>query len=371
MGGAQRMRRARAVCVTLWCALLADCGHGDAFRAPDFGSADSYYSGTPVRLTLNAGTDLWPTWLPDGSGILYTSERLDRPDRDWCLVILPPGGGRITRTICENTKVGEDSVQTFQSAAVSADGRLIYARSSGRAGELDATGNRARSRSLVLGSLTAPLSVRTLSSIGFTIPGVRTFGGLSQISWLDTSTIVYRGDFLGQVCLVQVPKCPEAFVQSGLGIIVHTLGDAPSRVLLPGTDYVSSVAVGASSDELFFTLGGDARVYRYTISTGTITVIYDFGAAGIARDIQVRGSKLVAVVGGPTVSFGLNASVNTNLQIDTIGGEIHVVDLLAGTDATISAGLFFRHLALSPAGDRLVAESVSGGLGDLWLFEVP
>ncbi|MDO8665338.1 MAG: hypothetical protein Q7J79_01910, partial [Gemmatimonadales bacterium] len=209
------MRRARAVCVTVWCALLADCGHGDAFRAPDFGSADPYYSGTPVQITLNAGTDLWPTWLPDGSGILYTSERLDRPDRDWCLVILPPGGGRITRTICENTKVGGDSVQTFQSAAVSADGRLIYARSSGRAGEFDATGNRARSRSLVLSSLTTPLSAQTLSSIGFTIPGVRTFGGVSQIRWLDANTVVYRGDFLGQVCLVQVPNCPQAFVQSG------------------------------------------------------------------------------------------------------------------------------------------------------------
>ena len=360
-----------AALATVLCGPLLCCGHGELFRAPDAGTGAPYFTGAPVRITLNAGTDLWPTWLPDGSGILYTSERLDRPDRDWCLVVLPPSGGRITRTICDNTKVGEDSVETMQSAAPGPDGRLAYVRSSGVRGQLFATGRFARSRDLVLASLGAPTDRRSLSSIPFTIPAVRTFTSTSGIGWLDSTTLVYRGDFLGQVCLIQVPNCPQAFVQSGLAIIVHTLGETPARTILPGTDYASSVVVGMDTDELYFTLGGDPRVLRYTISTGVITVVYDFGAAGFARDIQVRGSKLVAVVGGPTVSYGLNASVNLNLQIDTIGGEIHVVDLIAGTDTTISGGRFFRHLALSPAGDRLVAESVAAGLGDLWLFEVP
>jgi hypothetical protein len=36
----------------------------------------------PRRLTFNLGDDRTPSWLPDGSGIIYSSEREDRPDHD-------------------------------------------------------------------------------------------------------------------------------------------------------------------------------------------------------------------------------------------------------------------------------------------------
>ena len=353
-------------------ALLAGCGHGEVMRVPTFGSVDPPYPGTPTRLTLSAGTDLWPTWLPDGTGILYSAERLDRPDRDWCLAVLPPSGGRVIRTICENTTVGEDSVETYQSAAALADGRVLYVRTSGRRGELGATAQQARSRALMLGSLRGPLGARQLFSVPFTITGVRTYTGLSQFGWAGPATLVYRGDFLGLVCLIQVPNCPRAFVQSGLGIIRQTLDDPSTREVLPGTSDASSVWVGDDGDALYYTLGGDARVYRMVLSTLTSSVVYDFGAAGIARDVQVRGTRLVAVVGGPTVSYGFNASVATNIQIDTLGGDIHVVDLLTGAEASLAVPLvWFRHPALSPAGDRVVAESAAAGSWDLWLFEVP
>jgi len=340
-------------------------------RVPRFGTVDPPFTGTPTAITLSAGADLWPTWLPDGAGILYTAEQLDRPDRDWCLAVLPPTGGRITRTICDNTLAGLDSVETYQSAAPSPDERVLFVRSSGRLGESGATAERARSRALMLGSLRGPLGARQLFSIPFTITGGRTYTGLSRINWVGPSTIVYRGDFLGLVCLIQVPNCPQAFVQSGLGIIRQLLDDPSTREVLPGTDYASSAWVGDDGDTLYYTLGGDSRVYRMVLSTLTASVVYDFGAAGIARDVQVRGTRLVAVVGGPAVSYGFNASVATNIQIDTLGGDIHVVDLLAGTDTTISAGRLFRHLALSPAGDRLLAESRNGEQVDLYLFDVP
>lgn len=346
---------------------LAGCGHGEVMRVPTFGTADPYSFGTPVLLTLNAGQDVWPAWLPDGSGILYTAEQLDRPDRDWCLAVLPPSGGRITRTICENTKVGEDSVETFQSGAPSADGRVIYVRSSGRRGEARATAARARSRALMIGSLQGPLDGRALISIPFTMAGSPTFTGVSQIRWVGPDAVVYRGDFLGMVCLAPTLACPQFFVQSGLGIVYETLGAAPSRVVIGGTRFASSVAVGDDGDAVYYTLGGDSRVYRLSLSTFTTTVIYDFGAAGIARDVQVHGRTLVAIVGG-SVTFGYNANAFTDLQVDLAGGNIHVVDLLAGTDTRLAAGTrVFRHLALSPSGTRLVAESA----GDLWLFEVP
>jgi hypothetical protein len=372
MGGALRMRRVGfAAVVAAWGALLAGCTHGDLFRAPVFGTTDPYSSAGPVRLTLSAGIDLWPSWLPDGSGILYTSERLDRLDRDWCLAVLPPGGGRITRTLCENTKPGEDSVETFQSASVSPDGRVLFVRSSGPARTPGATEKLVRSRGLMMGSIAGPLSAQRIFSIPFTPPGYRTLGDLSQIRWLGPNTIVYRGDLVATVCVFVSIGCRGVYVQSGIALIYQILGEAPVRIVLPGTDYASSVAAGESGDELYYTLGGDSRVYRLTLSTYAVSVVHDFGAAGIARDVDVRGTKLVAVVGGPII-FNFNSTINAGIQFDTLGGDVHVVDLSTGADTTLAAqGRLFRHPALSPAGNWVVAESKSSGSWDLWLLGVP
>ncbi len=361
------MRRA----LLLGAVLVAACDHGHAMRVPTFGSVDPRGSGSPTPLTLSGGSDHWPAWLADGSAIVYSAERLDRPDRDWCLAFLPPSGGRITRTICENTLAGVDSTDTYQSAAPANDGRVLFARSSGRRGDAAATEQQARSRGLMVGSLRGPLDARQLFSIPFTV-GAVTYTGLSQIDWAGPATIVYRADFLGLLCLVPVPNCPQAFVQSGLAIIRQSLDDPATREVLPGTDYASSAWVADDGGTLYYTLGGDSRVYRMDLATLGSSVVHDFGAAGIARDVQVRGTRLVAVVGGSAVSYGFNVSVATNIQIDSLGGDIRVVDLLAGTETSLAVpGLLFRHPALSPAGDRVVAESRSAGSWDLWLFEVP
>ena len=38
-------------------------------------------------------------------------------------------------------------------------------------------------------------------------------------------------------------------------------------------------------------------VYRMDLATTNVQVVHDFGAAGIARDVQVSGNRLVAIVG--------------------------------------------------------------------------
>src|SRR5574338_1719655 len=65
-------------------------------------------SGALVRLTFNPGVDLGPTWLPDGSGILYAMERTDRSDFDRCLALLPATGGTIEREICDRNPAADD-----------------------------------------------------------------------------------------------------------------------------------------------------------------------------------------------------------------------------------------------------------------------
>jgi hypothetical protein len=326
------------------------------------------FGSEPVRLTYNEGADLSPAWLPDGSAIVYTAEQRDRRDRDWCLVMLPPRGGRIVRTVCDNRPLAAESTNTFLSAAVAPDGRLAYQRSTGRRGEQGATAERARGRDLVVATLGDPLAAGVLTRIPYTLPGEPAHGGVSHLRWLAPGVLVFRGDYYGLVCFVNVPACPQVLVRSGLGLVMARLGDSTVLEPVPGTAEASSVAAGASGDELYYTRNGDSRVYRLALSTGVATVVHDFGA--VARDLQVSGARLVAVVGG-TVSYSYAFTAGRNLQVDS-GGEIHVVDLVSGAATVVSGvGSLYRNPALSPDGRRLVAESWTGGAADLYLFEVP
>ena len=68
----------------------------------------------PVRLTLNEGADRSPSWLPDGSGIVYSTQQLGRPDADVCLAELPPGGGTQVRLVCDLSRLGADTNNAIQ-----------------------------------------------------------------------------------------------------------------------------------------------------------------------------------------------------------------------------------------------------------------
>ena len=81
-------------------------------------------------------------------------------------------------------------------------------------------------------------------------------------------------------------------------------------------------------------------------SPATSPVAYDFGTAGVARDVHAAGGRLAAVVGG-RVAFGVNPVLGP-IQRDS-GGAVHVVDLAAGIDRPLDGtGLLFRRPALSP-----------------------
>ncbi len=112
-------------------------------------------------------------------------------------------------------------------------------------------------------------------------------------------------------------------------------------------------------------------------------VAHDFGAEGIARDVQVVGGRLTAVVGG-RVAFVVNPVLGPT-QRDS-GGVVHVVDLATSADQSLDqTGLLFRRPALSPDGAHVVAEGYpllitsSGGVadttvsrsGDLYLLDAP
>ena len=154
-----------------------------------------------------------------------------------------------------------------------------------------------------------------------------------------------------------------------------------SPVVLPGTDFASGVSPGPTSDEVYYTLNGDTRVYRRVLSTGDQSVVHDFGAAGIARDVHVAGGRLTAVVGGrvnvlPRTRRSVRSS-GTAAASSTSSIWRPVATSRSTTSRASSAGPCSR-----PTGDRVVAEgypliispmadTTVGRSGDLFLFTAP
>src|ERR671910_481089 len=89
-----------------WAAALSlvaciGCEHSSPAQPEQPPALPPFSSSPPVRLTFNRADDRTPSWLPDGSGIIYSSERQDRSDRDRCLSVLPASGGTISATYCQ------------------------------------------------------------------------------------------------------------------------------------------------------------------------------------------------------------------------------------------------------------------------------
>jgi len=341
---------------------LAACSHGEQFAEPSHATGQTFAGGNPARLTLNPGVDRDAAWLPDGSGIIYSAELADRDDDDRCLVLLPPTGGRIRHTWCNTALTSLDSTNTYDAAAVSAGGRVAFVRTS-----RPQTQAQARFSEIASAPLDSIGGAAAIQDLPFLLGG-RVIGGASRFAWVDEQTFVFRADFASFVCLDANIPCLRAFVQSGL--VLARAGPGAPPVAIAGTDLASSVTWQPGGDAVLFTLLNDTRVYRLVLSTGTITVFYDFGAGfGIVRDVQVAGSRLVAVVGGSAgvLDPALNGLSLPPIQLD-FGGALVMVDL--ATNVTTAIGppsALYRHPALSPDGTRLVAERA----GDLWLFTLP
>ena len=325
------------------------CGHTEPFGVLPFDRNQPFDPSPPVRLTLNRGPDRRPAWLPDASGILYSTQLVGARESDVCLGRLPASGGSQQQLTCALTPNSINLTDALESAAPATDGRLAFvaATSNIGAGGPDA-------QSIALATVGDPVTRQSLQLVPYSIPGGRLHTGVSQIRWLGPNRLV----FLGEAVTVLRPcqGCPLDTLRSGLDAVWLNVDGTPVALhAIPGTDYASGVSPGASEDEVYYTLNGDARVYREQLSTGTVTVVHDFGAAGFARDVHVVGDRMAAVVGG-RVAFAVDPSLGPT-QWDS-GGVVHVVNLQDGSDMILDApgpGLS-RRPQLSPSGSAVVAE---------------
>lgn len=344
----------------------AGCSHSEPFTTGSYTPGGPLGTGAGVQITFNLGLDRTATWLPDGSAIVYSFERADK---DHCLGRLPPLGGSLTRIDCVTAYAANDSVDVLEYPVVAPDGRLAYVLSStSRFPPLILVPD---ARALVLAPLDQPLDVRVLQPILYWAPSGRAHQMITSLHWLDASHLVYVGDHVTYP--LRCTGCGgRDTVETGLEIAILDLAGATAVVsVVPGTDGASSVAVGATSDTIYWTKNGDSRVYRTALSSGQVDTVYDF-PGGIARDVSVAGRKLAAIVGG-RIAYFIDPSYDP-AQVDT-GGFLHVVDLVAGTDTMLGDGaVYYRRPALSPAGDRIVVEAVPlipPFYTNLWLWEAP
>lgn len=357
------MRRAPSIAVLA--GLFVACGHDLPLRPGSYTPDGPRGTGPLIQLTFNPRTDLSPVWLPDGSGFLYTRERGDRKDLDRCLALLPPPGGSIARELCDRTPAADDSVDAYTSPAVAPDGRMAYVRASA---PLDVGRPLApRYHELVLATLAEPSNARVLKALPYAGPSGRGHEEITQLRWLSDSVLVYVGQHVSYIPPCQ--NCPPDTLPSGLELVrLDFRSPAPVLTMLPGSDEASSVAV-AAPDTIYFTVNGDSRVFSLALSTDSVAVVHDFGAAGIARDVQVAGRRLVAVVGG-NVSFFTDPAAGPIQKDD--GGTLVLVDLDTGVETPLTpGGLPFRHPALAPSGSVVIAELMFNKSADLWLVEVP
>src|SRR5205814_1002078 len=192
---------------------------------------------------------------------------------------------------------------------------------------------------VVLGTLDGA-AVRVLRTFPYVAPDTVRHDAASQLRWLDSTTIVYLADRVGYERPCQ--RCPIDTLRTGVDVVRLDLSNAAaSLAVVPGTRFASAVAAGESADIIYYTLGGDARVYRRVLSTGTVSVAHDFGT-GIARDVQVVGSRLIAVVGGD-VSFAFDSALGYPIQRDR-GGPLVLVDLASGADTDAPGGYRIREV---------------------------
>jgi len=339
--------RVRRACAQLGVVLLAlGCSHTDPFTNPSQSGDQPFDAIPPIRLTFNTGSDRDAAWLPDGSGILYSAAQSSRSDADVCLALLPPSGGSQRFLHCD-VPGGPDLRDAIESPAPSGDGRLAFlAAISTINGQIPFSQAISVSPSL---DPSAGIQVRTFP---YTTSDGQVHRTAGQLRWLSPGTLVYLGENLEARTPCQF--CPIDTLVAGLAVAildVSSPGLAPT--IVPGTQFATGVSPGESSDLIYFTLGGDTRVFQRSLSIGSTQLIHDFGAEGIARDVQVQAGRLVATVGG-RVAFSTDSTLGP-MQWDS-GGVVHLVDLVGGTDTPLPGPGLFRRPVLSPAGDRVVAE---------------
>lgn len=322
------------------------CEHTAPFSVPDYAPTTVLVPGDPARLTYSFGSDSRATWLPDGTGFLYSEERDDEPDHDRCLARMPVRGGAIVEQICAESDPDHDSLNAFNASSVYGESRIAYFRT---AMSLLVPGNLGYERAAIMvapyaSPVAAAAAVQTLPYVS---PSGQPINYIDALGWSGPATLVFLGERASYTC-VNTGCTREDTTYAGVEIDrLDVAGDTGLLSEVPSTDLATAVAVGGP-DTIFYALSAGGDVHRRVLSTGADTVVYTFAAA--ASGLSYAAGRLAATVSGGLYVVSLpNDSVRVLAAAGTIGP------------------------ALSPDGRLLLAEVTdinNGFVPDLWLWTV-
>jgi serine/threonine protein kinase len=185
--------------------------------------------GAPVQLTDDVARDRWPSWDPDGSRILFMSNRGGRYET-WSI---RPDGSALTQL----TRTHEES---FWSPLLSPDGRRLAASSQKNAVIFDASGPPPWERFERLPNPSAPPGVVFMASLwspdGAALGGgLRVGGGAlrpARYSLADRAVRAYEGD--GDL-LASLPGGQRVLMVGHDGLAVLDLRSGAPTVLVPAS----------------------------------------------------------------------------------------------------------------------------------------
>ena len=365
----------------LLAAALGACAHSEVAPSDLPANPPPGTGNWPRQLTYNIFDDRQPSWLPDGSGIIYSTQRNNiLSDNDRCIALLPPEGGTQVWRRCEtDIRHVADSMDVWEWPSVGPDGRAYYVHTT--------AWNRALKYGYPRRELVHQLDFEhgtTLRTLPFYTSSGRQELATWTPRWLGPDRIAYLGvlEFWEGETFA-----PDTFFTGEEVMLLQLAGDTiGSLTVVPGTDYASSVAAdpAADPDAIYYTIGGDSLVYRRHLTGGTVDTVHNFGSGHIVRDVSVRGNTLAAIVGDSVVFQ--DEAAHGWVQRDE-GGDIAVVDLTTGAEVTYGRApiWLFRHPEISPDGKRLVVEvqpfaypvlgpikdyDATNHRADLWLFSL-
>lgn len=361
-----------------WTAVLllaAACSHSEATLVDPSDRPPLGDGSWPRVLTTNVYDDRHPSWLPDGSGILYSTERADEKMHDRCIALLPAEGGSQRWRKCQTDGRYVDTTDVWEWPSMAPDGRILFMKTTGSKVMLKLGFAR-----LSLAQSLDFSGARKVRSLPFF-----STSGRQQLStwtprWLTPTKIAYLGvlEFWEGESFA-----PDTFFTGNEVMTLDLFPDTAIFTVVPGTDLASSVNIDGDPDLIYYTISGDSIVYSRRLSSGVVTPIWNFGAGRIVRDVAIRGNTLVGIVDHAVFQ---QDSAHGWHQRDE-GGDIAVVDLATGDSLTYSRvpNWLFRHPEISPDGTRLVVEVQPYALpvlgpskgydainhrADLWLFSL-
>ncbi|HEX6644174.1 MAG TPA: hypothetical protein VF037_05830 [Gemmatimonadales bacterium] len=329
-----------ALLPALFLPVLSACAHGEPFAADDFNTRVPFAATEPARLTLSPDPDLAPVWLPDGEGFVYSYARIDTPEGDRCLGVLPRTGGQRTREICRWTPEDADSIEALDFAAVSRGGRIAYVRTVAPLFNEDAL-----RRSIVAGTLDDPSGGAVVRTIPFTTPDGAFITSVGELHWAGESRLVFTA--VSTETIIPCPGCDAVAIQVPAGIAVLEADGSGTVALLAGTGDVTALTTDGDGS-LLLARAGDTRIFRRELGTGEEAVVHDAGAS--ISFLDAAGGRLLAQV----------------------PGGLHIVDLSSGAATDVGAPLLSRP-ALHPEGTAVVGEITDTATFniDIWRLTIP